>query len=107
MDANTGVVSMVAGLPPPDAHQTGCACLAQLIRGHRTVTVEPASGPDFLIAGPVQFTVAEGGGSAIMTGPGASLQLDASPGKGPDGNVGSDCTIYIDMSNNWTLDKLP
>ncbi len=71
-----------------------------LISGSRAVTIQPLPGPGSPIPGVPGLTVGDGGGAVTTGGAGSSKQPDGSPGTGPDGNPGSDCTTYVDMSNN-------
>jgi hypothetical protein len=100
VDANTGAVSEVQGPPAPGAHQTGCACLSGMIAGRRTVTIQPLNGPATVIPGTGGVRVRDGGGGVTTRPPGAQVQPNGQPGTGADGNPGSDCTTYVDITNN-------
>jgi hypothetical protein len=95
VDAKTGAVDLNLTAV---GRNTGCDCLRDLIASKRTVTVEPLPKPSSKLPG--DTTEIKDGGGGLTTRPPGSEGTVAKPGKGPDGDVGSDCTVGIDMSNN-------
>jgi hypothetical protein len=82
---NTGGVSVIAGPPRAGAHETGWLCLEEIIRDHRTVTIQPLPGPAVPVPGTGTLIRQWGGG--LTTRPaGSEVQGDGQPGNGPDGN---------------------
>ena len=57
IDPATGAVAQTAGPPGPGQSTTGCACIAELISGGRTVTIHPMGGPGVPIPGGGDYVV--------------------------------------------------
>jgi len=107
VDRNTGAVSLG---PTPGQYTTGCDCLRRLIEGgpgRRVVTVHlldaahqryprdhtrPATDRD----PPIRDA---GGGATVPWDEGAYMDGNGNPGKGPDGQPGSNADVYIDNSD--------
>ncbi len=90
---------------PPGATKlfdSGCECLKALIESPRKVTIHPVTDPGKKIkgaAGSDEDTVEKCGGGATVAKDNGGYTTPSGPGKGTDGNVGSDADVYIDMTN--------
>jgi len=100
VDGTTGAAGMIQGPQAPGAHETGCRCLSDIIHGRRTVTIQPLAGPATPVPGTGGVPISAGGGGITTRPAGSEVQANDQPGNGPDGNPGSDCTSFVDISNN-------
>jgi hypothetical protein len=103
IDPKTGAVTAVG--PVGGGFRTGCNCLVGLIGGRRTVTVRPLPRSTSTIPGtrPARGIDRSGGGHTVVRDVnGGTKQANGNPGRGTDGQPGSNADVYIDMSG-----KLP
>jgi hypothetical protein len=114
VDKTTGTVDFTTMGPFATEYKSGCDCLRTLAgTGGRTVTIQPLPAETSTVPGTGRQPNpavpgdkgepdhAIGGYSGGLTVGGAGANgTSAAPGKGPDNKVGSDSTVYVDMSNN-------
>lgn len=89
--------------PPGPVHAEGCDGLRALIESHRRVVIQAVPGPDkpIPINRPNARKISTFGGGATSGDVNAGMiRPDGSPGRGIDGAVGCDATVYIDVTNN-------
>jgi hypothetical protein len=98
VDRDTGVTDL--STTSPAGYDSGCECIRQIIASPRTVTIQPLPSADVPIPGYAPMTLDDTGGGATTVNAAGMHTPAGNPGRGPDKQVGSDATVFVDISNH-------